>query len=56
MNKRKHTRCCMCDYPIYLGDDTHDADRYYIINEDVICEDCLRDYANKFCKGDADNE
>ena len=33
-------RCSCCDEPIY---DEH----YYLINNDVVCEDCLKDQFRK---------
>lgn len=53
---RKYIRCCMCDRPIYYGDDTHDQDKCYEVNGDYFCEDCDHDYLEENCKVVLSNE
>ena len=38
--EQKLPRCSCCDEPIY-------EEHYYLINNDVVCEDCLKDQFRK---------
>ena len=41
--------CAICGGKIerYVGDDEVEPDRYYEINDDLVCEDCLQEYCDQ---------
>lgn len=40
----------MCGIPLYAEDALYEADEAYMINDHVICEDCVTEYVKKNCK------
>jgi hypothetical protein len=45
--------CCMCGRPIHGSNHSHYGDSYFVIDFDAICDECVTDYLNQYCrKGD----
>ena len=39
--------CVECGREIYGGNEQYMPEEYYEFEDDMVCEDCLRDYCNK---------
>lgn len=45
---REHIDCDICHMPIYKADDLYEGDYVYKIDGLCICEDCIKDYMEKY--------
>lgn len=46
--EREHIDCDICHMPIYKADDLYEGDYVYKIDGLCICEDCIKDYMEKY--------
>lgn len=46
--EREHIDCDICHRPIYKANDLYEGDYVYKIDGLCICEDCIKDYMEKY--------